>query len=146
MGHINMKNILYCILFNLLIPILAIAQTASNPHAVVGGGYSQYRVAALVGTVQTVKGTHATLGGWQILNPAATVCYLQLFNVASATAVTLGTTVPIKSIGLSAGAASTVPAVVPGIDFPLGIKIAATTTSTGSTACTVGWDVNLDYK
>lgn len=110
------------------------------------GGYTKYTFGALVGTVQTVKGTAATLGGWQILNSAATICYLQIFDVATATTVTLGTTVPDQSFGWPAGAAANIPATLPGIAFANGIKIAATTTRAGSTPCGTGMDVNLFYK
>lgn len=110
------------------------------------GGYSKYTFGALVGTVQTVKGTAATLGGYQLLNSAATICYLQLFDVASATSVTLGTTVPDQSFGWPAGAAANIPPATIGIAFANGIKIAATTTRAGSTPCGTGMDVNIWYK
>ena len=110
------------------------------------GGYTKYTFGALVGTVQTVKGTEATLGGWQILNSAATICYLQIFDAATATAITLGTTVPDQSFGWPAGAAANVPATFPGIAFTNGIKIAATTGRANSTPCGTGMDVNIWYK
>lgn len=99
---------------------------------------------AVVGTVQTVKGTPATFTGYEILNSAATICYLQMFNVANATTVTLGTTVPKLSLGFPIGAAGNVGAL--NNAFPLGIKIAATTTRTGSTPCGTGMDVNIFFR
>ncbi len=110
------------------------------------GGYTKYTFGGLVGTVQTVKGTAATLGGYYLFNGAATVCYLQVFDAATATAITLGTTVPDLSFGIPAGAAANIPAVRPGISFSSGIKIASTTTRAGSTPCGTGTDVNIWYK
>lgn len=111
------------------------------------GGYTPKFIAGLVGTVTSVKSSAAgTLGGWFLGNPAATICYVQIFDVATAGAVTLGTTVPVKSLMMPAGAAANVPAVAPGIAFASGIQVACTTTSTGSTPCGTGCDVNFDYK
>jgi len=116
----------------------------TSDNAITTGGYSAYTFGALVDTVQTVKGSAGTLGGWFILNSAATVCYVQFFDTTGA--VTLGTTTPTFSLGLPAGAAANIPATRPGIAFSSGLKIAATTTRAGSTACGTGVDVNLWYK
>ena len=116
----------------------------TSDNAITTGGYTPYTFGALVDSVQTVKGSAGTLGGWMILNSAVTVCYVQFFDTTGA--VTLGTTVPTWSFGLPAGAAANVPASRPGILFANGLKIAATTTRAGSTACGTGMDVNLFYK
>ncbi len=139
-----MKKLLSVLFTLFLLPAFALAQT--NPKAVVGGGYTNYTFGALVGAVQTVKGTRATFGGYHVFSPAGTVCYLQIFNVASATTVTLGATAPTLSIGFSAGGGANIPPTLPGADFPLGIKIAATTTRAGAVACGTGMDVNIWYK
>lgn len=115
-----------------------------SDNAITTGGYTPYTFGALVDTVQTVKGSAGTLGGWFILNSAATVCYVQFFDTTGA--VTLGTTTPTFSLGLPAGAAANIPASRPGIAFSKGLKIAATTTRAGSTACGTEVDVNLWYK
>jgi len=117
-------------------------------HGIAGssGGYSKYSFGALVGTVQTVQGTATNMGGYEILNSAATICYLQMFDAATATSITLGTTVPDLSLGFPAGAAANIPASNPGIGFTNGLKIAATTTRAGSTPCGTGMDVNIFYK
>lgn len=117
-----------------------------NVEAIVPGGYDKYTFGALVGTVQTIKGTAANLGGWYLFNPANTVCYVQIFDVLAATAVTLGTTVPDLSLGIPAGSAANIPASRPGINFVNGIKIASTTTRDGATPCGTGTDVNFWYK
>lgn len=114
--------------------------------ASVGTGYDKYSFGALVGTVQTIKGTAATLGGYYLFNPAATACYIQMFDVATATTVTLGTTVPDQSLGIPAGSAANIPPVSPGVNWVNGIKIASTTTRLGSTPCGTGSDVNFWYK
>lgn len=105
--------------------------------------YSKYSFGGLVGTVQTVKGTAAVLGGYHIMSPAATICYIQFFDVATATTVTLGTTVPDLSLGFNPSSAANMPTLW---NFVNGIKIAATTTRTGSTPCGTGMDVNLAYQ
>jgi len=115
--------------------------------AAVTGGYTPYQHAAVVGTVLAVKSSSAaTLGGWYLYNAANTPCYVQIFDVATAGAVALGTTVPKLSLGIPAGAAANIPAVAPGILFANGIQIASTTTQAGSTPCGTGTDVNFWYK
>lgn len=117
----------------------------TNAQAV--NGYSTIFIPGLAGTVTSVKSSAAgTLAGWYIFNPAATVCYIQIFDVATAGAVTLGTTVPTRSMGLPIGSAANIPAVAPGIAFANGIQVASTTTATGSTPCGTGSDVNFDFK
>lgn len=108
-----------------------------------GTGYKAYSN-TVVGTVLTVKGTAGQLQGYEILNSAATICYLQIFDVATATTVTLGTTVPTAPLGFPAGAAGNVSDL--NLGFVNGIKIAATTTRTGLTACGTAMDVTLFYK
>lgn len=134
----------------LIVALVAVALAAIihvsrlNAHAdTPGSGYNVYSFGALVGTVQTVKGTAVTVGGFEVLNSAATICYLQLFDVATGTTVTLGTTVPKPSLGFPAGAAGIMSPISPGLGFVNGLKIAATTTRTGSTPCGTGMDVNL---
>mgnify|MGYP001586664712 CR=1 FL=1 len=95
-------------------------------------------------TVRTVKGTAGTVTGYYVYNPNATVAYVQFFNVASATTVTLGTTVPDLTIGIPATAGANL--LGDGITFSLGIKIACTTTALGLTAPSTGLDVNIYYQ
>lgn len=133
-----MKKFLLSLFLSIAIPISAFAQNQ-------WGDYTNYSVGALVGTVQTVKATAGTIGGYFVLNSAATICYLQIFDVATATTVTLGTTVPTISLGFPAGAAGNLLS-APGVRFNNGIKIAATTTRAGAVACGTGMDVNIWYK
>lgn len=116
----------------------------SNQSATTGG-YSKVKYAAQTTTVQTVKGTVGTLGGYVIYNPNATVAYVQLFDVATATTVTLGTTVPDMFIPIPATSGANVLDGT-GIAFANGIKLACTTTATGLTAPGTGLDLSVFYK
>ena len=108
------------------------------------GGWSKVKYAAQKDTVQTVKGTQASLGGWYIWNPNSSVAYVQLFDVASATTVTLGTTVPDVILGIPPQSAANLIDSL-GVNFALGLKLACTTTATGSTAPTTGLDLSVFY-
>lgn len=95
-------------------------------------------------TVRTVKGTAGTVTGYYIYNPNAAVAYVQFFDVASATTVTLGTTVPDITLGIPATAGANL--LGDGLTFSNGIKFACTTTATGLTAPSTGLDVNIYYQ
>lgn len=122
------------LLFLLLFPSIVWGQAATP--------CSKYTFGALADSVQTVKASTAILCGYQILNTSGGVCYLQMFDTTGA--VTLGTTTPSQSLGWPAGSAANIPATQPGISFTSGLKIAATTTRSGSTPCNI--DVNIWYK
>lgn len=108
-------------------------------------GWTPLRRSALTNTVVTNKGTAGVLGGYHCFNPAAATTYLQIFDVASATTVTLGTTVPDLSFGIPAGGGGNLEW-ANGVAFTLGTKVAATTTATGSTAPATALDCNFFYK
>lgn len=94
---------------------------------------------ALTTTVVTVKAVPGVLVWVACANPNAAIEYVQVFDTTSA--VTLGTTAPKFSLAI--GASTTV---LQPLDVAMytGMKIAATTTPTGSTApgtalaCTIG--------
>jgi hypothetical protein len=65
-----------------------------DPTPSATGGWSKIKYAAQTTTVQTPKGTAGTFGGYYIYNPNASVAYVQVFDAATATTITLGTTVP----------------------------------------------------
>jgi hypothetical protein len=109
------------------------------------GGWSKIKYAAQTTTVQTPKGTAATFGGYYVYNPNATVSYVQVFDVANATTVTLGTTVPDMIFAIPASSAANLE-VSNGVNMALGIKLACTTTATGSTAPATGLDMTILYK
>lgn len=108
--------------------------------------YTPQMYAAQTTTVRTVKGTGGVFAGYIVYNPnAAAIAYVQLFNVATATTVTLGTTVPDMILPIPPASAANVMSDV-GIGFSLGIKLACTTTATGSTAPASGLDMTVYYK
>lgn len=116
-----------------------------NPAVAATGGASKVKYAAQTTTVQTVKGTAGKLNGYFVYNPNASVAYVQLFDVATATTVTLGTTAPDVVIGIPASSAANL-LDAGGVDFANGIKLACTTTATGSTAPGTGLDLSVFYK
>lgn len=79
-----------------------------------------------------------------LANLDASVCYLQIFDVASHSSVTLGTTTPDQVIHVAASAERTLPLLDWG--FNNGCVIAATTTATGNTSPSTGLSVNLTYS
>jgi hypothetical protein len=107
------------------------------------GGLSVFS-AAVTNSAQAVDASAGQVYGWYFFNANASVCYVQVFNVASGSVV-LGTTVPIFTLGVptlgGANAMST-----QGIAFATAISVAATTTRVGSTACAASVDVNLFFK
>jgi hypothetical protein len=102
-------------------------------------------LAAQTTTVQTVKPSSGAVTGWYIYNPNSTVAYVQFFDVAGGTGVTLGTTTPVLTIGIPATAAANLVDGT-GLAFARGIKVAATTTATGSTAPSTGLDANIFFQ
>lgn len=101
-----------------------------------------------IAATKTDIGTANTAGqvvGWYIYNPNATVAYVQFFN-AQASAVTLGTTAPVYSLGIPGGAAANLPPGVGGLTHATAISIAVTTTRAGSTGTGSTVDYNIWYK
>jgi hypothetical protein len=117
----------------------------STPTPSATGGWSKIKYAAQTTTVQTPKGTAATFGGYYIYNPNATVAYLQVFDAATATTITLGTTVPDMIFAIPAASAANIE-ITCGVNMTNGIKLACTTTATGSTAPGTGLDMTIFYK
>ncbi len=96
-------------------------------------------------TVRTVKEVAGVLTGWYVYNPNAVVAFLQFFDVAAGTSVTLATTVPDLSFGVPTVAAANLLDGA-GIPFANGIKFACTTTEDGLTANASGLTVNLFFQ
>ena len=71
------------------------------------------------------------------INTAGAASYLQLFDAATAGAVTVGTTVPDVVIKMASSDPVTEPMPGDGVEFHNGIVAAATTTATGNTGATV---------
>lgn len=111
------------------------------------GGWTPKLLAALSTTVTAIKSS----AGGQIAeaycwNPNATVGYLQLFDVATAGAVTLGTTVPVLSYGIPPTSAAGKTLSIVGTQFTTGIQAAATTTAKGLSALGAGMDCNFSFN
>lgn len=96
-------------------------------------------LAATAGPVKLVS-VHAS-------NTHTAMTFLQLFDAASAGAVTLGTTVPRLSIGLPAGSSVTyqLDNDLDELEFALGVVYAVTSTSTGNSAPGQPAAVNFFY-
>lgn len=97
--------------------------TSLEPKAF--GGLSLFRTIDLDETEEDVKTSAGTLYGYFIFNAAATTRYVKFYN-ATAANVTVGTTTPVMTIPIPAGAAANVE-FSNGIGFSTAICIAATT-------------------
>lgn len=106
-------------------------------------GTGGYLANGLTTTVETVKPSNGTLAWYSCWNPNATVAYIQVFNQAAAGSVTLGTTVPLLSLPVTPTATIGGPV---NVAFLAGIKVAATTTATGSTAPSVALDCSFGFQ
>lgn len=110
-------------------------------------GWTPKLLNGLTTTVTAVRTSNSgQIGTIYCYNPNASVAYIQLFDVATAAAVTLGTTVPVQSLGIPGTLSSgTGPAPV-GIVFTNGLQVAVTTTATGSTAPGSAMDCDVTYN
>lgn len=107
-------------------------------------GTAIYNNTALSNTKQAVNASAGNMYGYHIYNPNSSVTYVQLFNLASAS-VTVGTTTPTAVLAVPAGGWADAQPATP-IAFGTALTIAATTTSTGSTAPTTALLCNIWYK
>jgi hypothetical protein len=73
------------------------------------------------------------------------VAYVQFFN-AQASAVTLGSTAPVYSLGIPASAAANIAPGIVGLAHATAISIAVTTTRAGSTGPSSTVDYNIWYR
>ena len=117
-----------------------------------GNGWSKWSTpknnsnTPLTATVVAVKSSAAgELGGYIVFNNNATQSYLQIFDVATAGAVTLGSTAPDMVVPIPANSGANLEITV-GVAFANGIQIAATTTDSGNTAPGAGLTVTIFYK
>ena len=115
----------------------------ANLQPVTSGG-SSTASANITNSATAVDASPGQIYGWYFYNSNSTVCYVQIFDLATGS-VSLGSTSPKMSLGIPANGGSNV-AFPNGIVFATAISWAATTTRTGSTACTNGVDANAIYK
>jgi hypothetical protein len=108
------------------------------------GGWSKGTALAQTTTKKAVKASAGTFGGYYAYNPNASVAYIQVFDLASAS-VTVGTTAPDLVFGIPASSAANLE-FTNGVNMATAITLACTTTATGSTAPGTGLDLTLLFK
>jgi hypothetical protein len=134
----------------LFIALVACALWAQQPNQLLPSSSSTFGLSMFdnsgtnVTTVVSVKSSAGNLYGWFIGNTNATVCYVQIFNVASGS-VTLGTTAPNLTLPIPATSGANLSLVIP-IAFGTAISVASTTTATGATTTGCGQTINFWYQ
>jgi hypothetical protein len=108
-----------------------------------GGGWTPKLLNAQSTTITTVKASAGKVGWLDCANPNSLEAYLQFLDNA---APTLGTTVPVMAIGFMPNQMKNIPFADVGVNFATAIKVAATTTATGSTAPTLALDCNVGFN
>lgn len=95
-----------------------------------------------LGAVTAVRTSLAGIyWGMSIVNNQAAVIFVQLFDIATAGAVTLGTTVPTYEFSVAASTSVVAPLPAGGLRFRNGIQAASTTTEGGATPSASGVQV-----
>lgn len=98
---------------------------------------------ALTNTALSVQSSPTTLYGWSIYNPSDAVAYIQLFNLAVGDVI-VGTSTPKWVIPvLQGGVVFMAFDGGEGIDFPIALSYAATTSATGSGAPSFDVEIQL---
>lgn len=105
-------------------------------------GATPVMITGLTNSAQTVIAAAQVLDGLQIFNPSNATAYVQIYDTAGA--VVVGTTTPVWSIGIAAGASVSMADV--NLAFANAIKVAATTTATGSSAPSSSLQANFSYR
>lgn len=88
---------------------------------------------SLAGTATLLRSGRVAVSWTHAVNTTAAAAYVQLFDAAAASDVTLGTTVPTYVLKSAASDPSEGALPHNGLVFALGIVAASTTTATGST-------------
>lgn len=114
--------------------------TTSATPAFASAPYTNNATSTSAGT--NVKSSAGNVYAATIVNPNASTCWLQFYNNASTP--TVGTSVIFAIPILASGGLRWVPAFP--VNFATGIAIATTTTATGSTECSTGMGVELEYQ
>jgi len=96
--------------------------------------------------VNTVGAPPSLLVSYNIANNTSSFLYVQFFDVAAASSVTLGTTPPAYTIAVPPYGVTDAFAGAPQFTFYNGIVIAATTTPTGAAAPSTAASVTLSYE
>lgn len=117
--------------------------SSMQPLPGTANGWSPKLENALSTTVQTVKGSAGKLGTMQCSNVNSVQQYVQVFDISGT--VTLGSSTPVDSFPIPPGP----PTVIDlgfGHNFANAIKVAATTTATGSAAPPTALDCNMGFN
>jgi hypothetical protein len=142
-----MKNF-FKVLAVVMLASVVVCQQPITPVPNITGGWSKIKYLAQTTTVQTVKSSQGTFGGYYIYNPNTSDVCVQVFDVSGT--VTLGTTsdmvfhLPGVSSG-GTGVAANVE-ITQGVQMTNAIKLAVATTCNGSTAPSSGVDMTVFYK
>lgn len=116
-------------------------------QAQTAGGATPYElISAATTNATSVKASAGTVYGIQAYNNGASAAYLKLYNKASAP--TVGTDTPVKTIMLPAGGGSNIPIPSVGTNFGTGIAFAITGGMANSDTTAVALTqvaVNIDY-
>lgn len=125
--------------------------TNTNPlytkqQAQAAGGATPFQlISAATTNATSVKGSAGTVYGVQAFNNSATVAFLKLYN--KATAPTVGTDTPVKTIMIPANGGAVLPITDIGVAFGTGIALAVTglatvsdTTAVALSQCQIGID------
>jgi hypothetical protein len=115
----------------------------TTPVPATTNGWTPFLDDAQSTTVTTVKGGAGELGAYHCLKPNSAAAYVQIFDTSST--VTLGTTIPGLTLGLPAGDGGNLEWTM-SIHFANPVKVAATTTATGSTAPGMAFDNSFAFK
>lgn len=107
-----------------------------------------YFDSSATGAVELLRSGRSLLSFFEVTNPNTSDVYLQLFDAAATSSVSLGSTTPKLSLQCPAGTSTTVRGVRAEnfgdpIEFANGICYAVTTTSTGSTSPGTASSVNF---
>ena len=122
--------------------------TTVQPHT--AGGLSTFMASGsdgstiLQATAQAIKASAGQIYSYYAYNPEAAVTFVHFYDVAAAS-VTVGTTNPLFTLAIPAGAAANL-ALPNGIVFGTAISCAATTTAGGNTAPATGVSLVAWYK
>lgn len=105
--------------------------------------------ASVTSTAELVRSGSLRLETLEVQNPNTVQIFIQMFDAAAASSVTVGTTTPTLSFLCVAGdgvnTGGTVKDFPKGVMFRDGLVIAVTTTATGSTNPTSAATVNLTF-
>jgi hypothetical protein len=110
-------------------------------------GWTPILLNGLSTTVTAIKSSlPGLLGTIYCYNANATVAYIQVFDVATAAGVILGTTKPVLSLGIPSALASGAGPASVGIAFQKGIQVAVTNSATGASANGSGMDCSATFN